>query len=125
MLEWTSTNGIWFGNGFRIERLSPEGWVLLDNAAVSSDVVADPVLAIMPSLKSAKHLAETRHSAETPGRERRRLMSVALGMGALALLVTENPVAFIATVIVGGAALLELAATYLERFYGRAREVIQ
>lgn len=125
MLEWTRTDGAWLGNGFRIERRSRDTWVLIDNTSASAQVVADPVLATMPSLKAAKHVAEAQHSSEALARDRKRLLSVALGSSALTLLLIEFPLAVIAAAVVGGAAVLELAATYLERFYGRAREVRQ
>ena len=124
-MNWTRADGTWFGNGFRIERRSADTWVLLDNIASSTQVVAEPVLATMPSLKAAKHVAETRHSSEMLVRDRKRLFAVALGMGALVLLLIEVPIAALVPAVVGGAAALELIATYVDRFYGRAREVIQ
>lgn len=125
MLSWNRTNGTWFGNGFRIERRSPDKWVLLDNGPDSGQMLAEPILATMPSLKSAKHVAESRHNSERLTHDRKRLTAVALGMGVLAVLLIEVPLAAIAVGVVGGAAALELAASYLDRYYGRAREVSQ
>ena len=79
----------------------------------------------MPSLKTAKHVAEMRHRTEMLKRTRGRLGAVALGSGAVAVLLLESPLLAIAATVVAGAAGLEWAATYLERYYGRAREVSQ
>jgi len=125
MLNWKATNGTWFGNGFRIERRSSDTWVLLDNTPGSEQMLADPILATMPSLRTAKHAAETRHNSEQTKHIRKRLTSVALGMAVLVVLFIEFPIAAIAAGVVGGAAALELAATYVGRFFGRAREVTQ
>lgn len=125
MLSWKTTNGTWFGNGFRIERRSPGTWVLLDSSADSERTLAEPILATMPSLKSAKHVAETRHNSVRLTEDRKRLATVALAMGVLVVLFAEFPIAAIAAGVVGGAAGLELAATYIGRFWGRAREVTQ
>jgi hypothetical protein len=125
MLSWRSTNGTWFGNGFRIERRSPHSWVVIDNSRGAEQRLAEPILATMPSLKSAKHVAESRHDTERLNEDRKRLAIVALSMGVLAVLFVEIPLAAIAAGVIGGAAALEFGATYIGRFYGRAREVTQ
>lgn len=125
MLSWKNTNGTWFGNGFRIEHRSPRTWVLLDNNPESEQRLADPILATMPSLKSAKHAAESRHSSEKLRQDRKRLAAVALSMTVLLLLFIEIPIAAIASGVVAAAAALELGATYVDGFYGKAREVTQ
>ena len=125
MLQWTRTDGTWFGNGYRIERHSRQTWILIDNTAPRDAVTADTEIATLHTLKAAQNVAEWHHGTLLLAETRKRLLAVALGMGALTLILTGAPLAAMATAVIGASALLELIATFFDRSWPSAREVIQ
>lgn len=126
MLNWREVDGSWFGNGFRIERLSPRTWRLEEVARSDrvSIALVDGVSADLPTLQAAKFEAERHHSDRALTRTRERLAIVAGCSGALAIL-GANPVLLVLSGVVGGAALLELAMTWFEGRVGGAEQIVQ
>lgn len=128
MLTWTRKSEAWFGNGFRIDRESPERWVLVENFRTDdlSMVVTEPTpLAISASLTACKFEAETLHRTAMLARQRRLLMGVLLGTGALGALGAAYPLFIIGAIVIGTAAVLELVMTWYEPMTGKVRDSIQ
>ena len=128
MLMWRCENGIWFGNGYRVEQISPSAWALLETTEHRPDVginVEPSAIATLPTLAACKYQAEALHEREMLSGLRRRLAVISLGSGLTAFLFLSNPIVAIALAVVAGAAALELVATWLDPVSGSGREVIQ
>jgi len=126
MLTWNRVDGYWFGNGFRIEREDSGDWVLVEpQTEDDATVMPDPVpMATLPTLSACKYAAEQEHLTRDLKSSRQRLGAVALGAASLAAL-AANPVLTVALGVVTGAAVLELAMTWLTGRVGGAREISQ
>lgn len=127
MLNWTRRNMTWFGNGFRIEKETPNRWLLFEQSPPDSGLVeVDPApLATLPTLSSAKYTAELLHRGEETSAQRRRMALVGAGAAATALLIPGYPMAALVIGAVAGAAGLELIRSWLGPHTGSAREIIQ
>ena len=123
MLEWKRVDDSWFGNGFQVRRIAPSRWSLEHARAGDAVDVSDPITELS-TLEACKYEAEARHRAEELATRRRRLGAVAIAGWSLAVL-SVNSVLFIVAGVIGTAALLELAAMYLEDRAGGARDFVQ
>lgn len=128
MLTWTKRSEAWFGNGYRIDRESPQRWVLVENLRTDDSllVVTEPTpLATTESLTACKFEAEILHRSATLARQRRLLMGVLLGTGALGVFGAAYPLVLIGAIIIGAATALELVMTWYEPITGNVRDSIQ
>lgn len=127
MLAWTTRDGAWFGNGFRIENRSARRWLVFDKSDFApSGVYAEPIpLADLPTLSSAKYKAETLHRAELLSAQRRRMVQVMSALAVVALLLAAYPVAALVIGAAAAAAGLELLMTWVDPLIGNVREFSQ
>jgi len=129
MLTWRRDDGIWRGNGFRIEQ-GAEDWLLFENTSEPEDesliVHVDPMpLASTSTLTACKLWAEALHRSHQRSRQRQILGGIAAGTMTAPLLFPPDPIVTIILLIVAGAASLELVMTWWEPWAGNAREVSQ
>lgn len=128
-LIWRCENGVWFGNGFRVERLSTRAWALFDEPGVNeADVpvmVESLPIVTLPTMYACKYKAESLHERELQARLRKRLGFTAVVMGVLTVFAAAIPVIAIGFGVLAVAAVLELLMTWMDPVFGDAREVSQ
>jgi hypothetical protein len=125
MLDWKMVDGLWFGNGFRIQREAQEHWLLEHNGIGTGSVTVEiEPIADLPTLQAAKYKAEELHDEREVSARRKRLGMIGLGGWSLALL-SGNLVVFIVAGVIGLASLLEFGMTWFDDRSGGARELVQ
>ncbi|HXV71829.1 MAG TPA: hypothetical protein VEB69_10550 [Acidimicrobiia bacterium] len=123
MLKWKKVDDSWFGNGFQVRRIAPSVWSLEHVNGNEAVDVSEPI-SQLSTLDACKYEAEARHRTQELAAKRRRLGAVAIGGWSLAVL-AANPVLFIAAGVIGTAALLEIAAMWLDGRVGNVRDFVQ